>query len=191
MTSERWLPVVGFLGYEVSDLGNVRSWRTNSGARSCVPRTMQQHIKKGYATVLLTRDRKKHYPLVHRLVLEAFVGSCPSGMEACHAPDATRTNCRLDNLRWDTKAANIQDREDMGNTARGDRSGARIHKLNRGEENGRAVLCAAGVKLLRYLHVVHKVRPRDLGRWFGVTPEAAGMAARFKTWRELPQQEAV
>jgi HNH endonuclease len=46
---------------------------------------------------------------VHRLVLEAFVGACPPGMEACHN-DGDPTNNRIDNLRWDTPSAHYHDR---------------------------------------------------------------------------------
>lgn len=45
---------------------------------------------------------------VHRLVLEAFVGPCPAGMECCHE-DGDPGNNRLTNLRWDTHAGNMQD----------------------------------------------------------------------------------
>ncbi len=47
--------------------------------------------------------------LVHRLILEAFVGPCPRGKESCHFPDRNPTNNRLENLRWDTHAANGRD----------------------------------------------------------------------------------
>jgi hypothetical protein len=47
---------------------------------------------------------------VHRLVLEAFIGPCPPGMEACHYPDPSRQNNHVGNLRWDTKQENAHDR---------------------------------------------------------------------------------
>lgn len=46
--------------------------------------------------------------LVHRLVLLVFVGPCPDGMEACHGNDVPHDN-RVENLRWDTRAANVAD----------------------------------------------------------------------------------
>lgn len=50
------------------------------------------------------RRRKKMY--VHRLVLEAFTGPCPKGMECLHADDDP-TNNHLTNLRWGTHSDNI------------------------------------------------------------------------------------
>lgn len=47
--------------------------------------------------------------LVHRLVLEAFVGPCPEGMEGCHG-DGDPTNNSLGNLRWDTATSNQLDK---------------------------------------------------------------------------------
>lgn len=62
--------------------------------------------------------KRRNYNLA-RLVLEAFVGPCPPGMIACHYPDPTPTNCRLDNLRWDTHQANSSDAIRQGRNQRG------------------------------------------------------------------------
>lgn len=56
-----------------------------------------------------------HY--IHQLVLEAFVGACPEGMEARHFPDRDTSNNRLENLRWATHQQNIDDKKFHG-TAR-------------------------------------------------------------------------
>lgn len=45
---------------------------------------------------------------IHRLVLEAFVGPCPPGMECLHG-DRDTSNNFLWNLRWGTKQANSAD----------------------------------------------------------------------------------
>ncbi|MBN7395680.1 HNH endonuclease [Mycobacteroides abscessus subsp. abscessus] len=116
-TREQWRPVVGFEGlYEVSDLGRVRTVpRLVSMGRGY--RTVPGRIRKyghstthGYLIVGLSRPGKRRATtaLVHRLVLEAFVGPCPDGMEACHF-DGDKTNNRLPNLRWDTRRANQDD----------------------------------------------------------------------------------
>ncbi len=45
---------------------------------------------------------------VHRLVLEAFIGPSPPGMECRHLDGNPRNN-NLDNLKWGTKKENMQD----------------------------------------------------------------------------------
>jgi hypothetical protein len=61
----------------------------------------------GYLVVGLGAGRKQHR--VHCLVLEAFVGPRPAGMQGCHN-DSNKLNCALSNLRWDTPKGNIADR---------------------------------------------------------------------------------
>lgn len=53
---------------------------------------------------------------VHHLVLEAFVGPRPAGMQGCHRDDDPRNNA-LDNLRWDTPAGNKSDAVRRGTAA--------------------------------------------------------------------------
>lgn len=109
LEEENWQPVVGWDGwYEVSDLGRVRSLPRASGHRG---RVLKHCITpKHYPQVVLCRPgvRPKSYG-VHRLVLETFVGPCPDGTEACHN-NGVWADCRLVNLRWDTRKSNHADK---------------------------------------------------------------------------------
>lgn len=96
-------------------------------------------LGNGYPSIALRRNGKVVTLLVHQLVLTLFVGPCPTGMEACHSPDRTKTNCRLDNLRWDTPKANAEDKESHGTLARG-------------ETHGHAILTEEIVRELRARH---------------------------------------
>lgn len=110
VTPERWLPVVGYEGlYDISDLGRVRSLRHRWGPRP-TPRLLKlQAHPSGHLIVHLYREPGKSKTLkVHHLVLAAFIGPCPPGMEGCHN-DGNPANNESQNLRWDTRAANIQD----------------------------------------------------------------------------------
>lgn len=113
MIEERWAAVLGFEGlYRVSADGRVERI-TSDGFRPLKPFMM----KIGYLGVNLHREGKRKLRLVHRVVLEAFVGPRPSGMEACHF-DCDRLNNRVENLRWDTKKANRRDSMREGTIAR-------------------------------------------------------------------------
>jgi hypothetical protein len=116
--------ILGFDGYRVGDDGTVWSCRAFSRWESETNEwhRLKPQLRRGYLRVGLTRNGKLHWRSVHRLVLEAFVGTCLPGMEACHN-DGNRLNNRLDNLRWDTPVANAQDKHRHGRTARGSRAG--------------------------------------------------------------------
>lgn len=67
--------------------------------------------RKGYLYITLP-DRKKH--AVHKLVLDAFVGPCPDGMECRHFPDRDKSNNKLENLSWGTPKENNADKKQQG-----------------------------------------------------------------------------
>jgi len=112
-----WRAVPGWEGYfEVSDDGRVRSLdrkvsHPTSGTRRLKGRELKQAkagTGGGYFYVTLTRAGERRNKYVHTLVLEAFVGPQPEGMEACHGPAGRYVNTP-DNLRWDTRKANVAD----------------------------------------------------------------------------------
>ena len=112
---ELWRPVVGFEGfYEVSNLGHVRSLPriiTYPSGRTC--RWQGKALAPGRTGDRLTvalcdaEGQTSHY--VHELVLTAFVGPCPDGMEGCHN-NGNGTDNNVLNLRWDTRSENTFDR---------------------------------------------------------------------------------
>lgn len=110
-TPETWLPVPGFEGcYEVSSMGRVcRVPRPmKKGGMSERRALSPSSDSKGYPMVTFSVEGARYPRRVHRLVLEAFSGPCPEGMEACHN-NGVRTDNRIDNLRWDTRAENMKD----------------------------------------------------------------------------------
>lgn len=108
---ERWLPVIGYEGsYEVSDFGRVRSLdRINSRGHSLTGRVLSPCPNtSGHLQVPISAGCIQRLFQVHRLVLTAFVGPCPAGMEGCHW-NGDPTDNRAANLRWDTQSANTLD----------------------------------------------------------------------------------
>lgn len=115
-TSERWLPVVGWEGlYEVSDLGRVRSLdriviRLNQ--TPCIHRgrvLKQKKTSNGpYWRISLCIADKNYYRLVHVLVMQAFIGPKPPGMECLHGPNGS-LDASLVNLSYGTHSQNILD----------------------------------------------------------------------------------
>ena len=111
-TPETWKPIPGYEGqYEVSDHGRVRSLtryvlRKDGRKILCKGQVLKPwRQNSGHVAVRLSRRKRE---TVHRLVLEAFKGACPIGMEACHADD-NPVNNHIDNLRWASHSANLYD----------------------------------------------------------------------------------
>jgi hypothetical protein len=108
--------VLNFPGYLVGDDGSVWTYKLKGGndrtpGRTGELRPLKIHRdKKGYCRVNLDRGGKTHSRLVHQLVLEAFIGPRPPGMEGCHYPDPNKGNNRVGNLRWDTHGENAKDK---------------------------------------------------------------------------------
>lgn len=75
--------------------------------------------KYGHMVIHIGYDGKKENVFVHKMVLLAFVGDCPKGMECCHNNGEASDN-RLENLRWDTHLSNNQDRKKHGTYSYGE-----------------------------------------------------------------------
>jgi hypothetical protein len=107
---EQWLPVVGFEGlYAVSDRGRIR--REAPAPHTCVGKILVPCFVPGrqYLRVCLRKNLTNHNRVIHRLVLEAFVGRCPKNGECRHLNGHAGDN-RLVNLCWGTKKENGQDK---------------------------------------------------------------------------------
>lgn len=188
LSMERWLPIAGFPGYEVSDAGRVRSYWSRARRPAVIEASarvmrLDSSCKNGYLRAGLTRDGKQHRYLVHRLVLEAFVGPNPPGMEARHLLDNDPGNNHVANLAWGTHQENIDDRGRHGNTARGDRQGLRLHpdRVARGERSGQSKLTAAQVQMIRG----STARGVDLARELTVSQSLISAVRKKHIWRHV------
>jgi hypothetical protein len=163
--------VAGFTGYKVGDNGAVWSCRTFQGVVGNKWRKLSARTSKnGYINVVLCRGagQKIQPTAVHRLVLEAFVGMCPEGMECCHR-DGNRSNNSLSNLRWGTHQSNIDDREKHG-------------KTRRGEYNGAAKLSQLNVNEIRTL-LSRGVAQKLIAKRFKVSQSAVSLIKLGKKWK--------
>lgn len=118
MSKEIWKSIPGFDGYEVSNQGRVRSFKKSiglgagKGSMSIIADEPQRilsprHRKGGYLAVGLCANGKVCDFYIHALVMLAFIGPYPNGLEICHSDDDP-TNNNLENLRYDTHANNMR-----------------------------------------------------------------------------------
>ena len=118
VTPECWLPVPMWDGwYEVSDLGRVRSTPhdTDMGLRGghiLKPGTYRSGHKHVTFTRVTDAGKDRETFQVHRLVMLAFVGPCPEGMQVRHL-DGDPANNRLPNLAFGTPVENARDRDEI------------------------------------------------------------------------------
>lgn len=177
---ETWKAVPGHEGrYEVSDLGRVRSLdrvverrlgRKGSENVICRVPTKGRVLRPGRAANgYLTVSLGGRSFCVHDLVLRAFVGPPPAGMEACHE-DGHRPNVALSNLRWDTRKANIADQDRHGTKAVG-------------TKKPWAKLTEETVRQVRSLKGKHS--QSKLAKMFGVSPSAIQSVHDGRTWKHV------
>ena len=101
--TETWKLIPDIPGYLVSDMGNVRTLKRNND------RLLTTQRVHGYLRASLWKDGEETRRRVHQLVMLAFVGPVPEGMEVRHL-DGSRDNNRLENLAYGTPKENSADR---------------------------------------------------------------------------------
>ena len=162
-------------GYCVGDDGSVWSCRSSGwiGGLSATWHRVNTRAKNkyGHQRVLLCNGGYRKCVAVHRLVLAAFVGACPEGMECCHLNGNARDN-RLVNLCWGTRSRNSED--------------TRRHGTNPlGQRNPHAILTDELVREIKRLKAEGHVNQRQIARRMGVTDAAISAITRGVNWSHI------
>lgn len=168
----RTLDFMGYSGFRVGDDGTVWTrWERGRWGRmrsTWVQLKSWPNTKSGHMVVGM--KQKSHY--VHRLVLLAFNGPEPIGMECRHFPDRTPANNSLKNLSWGTRKTNLADRI--------------IHKTaNWGERQGCHKLTDNVVREIRTEYATGKTTYLKLGNKHGVDFGTIYAVIKRKTWRHI------
>jgi len=177
--TEIWRPIQGYEGrYDVSNHGRVkslkrkcRSWHHGTEGIRKVPGKIILGGGKRYRLVQLRDGKKGRYFKVHRLVLEAFVGPCPDGMEACHN-DGNSFNNHVGNLRWDTPINNHADRKSHGTNMEG-------------QENGNAKLTNSDVEQIKHLLKHTNLYLSEIAKMFNVSTGLISAIKQKRIWRHI------
>lgn len=172
---ETWKDIEGFPGYQISDQGNVRS-RHKKGRRPHHPETGWRPLRlarlpTGYRFVCLFAGGKMTRRYIHHLVLEAFVGPRPAGMQARHVGVNDRSDNRLANLAWGTLLENRADMVRHGTRPKG--SDTPSAKLNDGEVAEILADAARGVAI------------KDLAARHGIRKENVSKIVNGHHWRHV------
>lgn len=161
---EHWKDIRGYKGlYKISDMGNVKThYKKTRLLKKSTSRTGKLYVK-------LSKKGKTKTKYIHILVLETFVGKS-EGRIACHN-NMDRTDNRLDNLRWDTKANAVIDQIKRN-----------LHKC--GPKANKAKLTVMDVKGIKSL-LRANMRQCEIAREYGVNQSSISDIATGKTWKHL------
>lgn len=109
--AERWRPIPGYGGmYEISNFGEIRSWRINGGKHKSTDRADQPHILKPFYRIRKSKKNDLQIPLwdgkqktkpvsVKNLMRDVWMqGEIPGKYVAFK--DGDPKNCALHNLRY-------------------------------------------------------------------------------------------
>lgn len=116
LDGEQWQPISDFHGYEVSNLGRVRSLpravlQKNGTVRVHEGKLLEAapNVNTGYPQVTLYKTGSRcRWRNVHALVAAAFLPERKDGEEVRHR-DGNRLNCEASNLEWGTHRDNMID----------------------------------------------------------------------------------
>lgn len=117
--------VAGIPGYHVSKDGRVFSRRRYGSSVRLGSEWKERKLSTGdlgrKEFTARNADGKVFLLRVHRLVLLAYVGPCPEGMECRHLDGNPSNNC-VENLAWGTPLQNHEDKRLHGTNPMGERS---------------------------------------------------------------------
>lgn len=169
MAQECWKDVVGYEGlYQVSDMGHIKK----PTATSFKAATLRKD--DGYYVVTLYKNNKGSTKYIHRIVLEAFVGPCPEGMECRHLNGEQKHNM-LSNLTWGTYCENAQDTVKHGNHFQPD---------CRGSKHGESKLTEDDIpKIMNFLS--KRITQKEIAKQFGVSQVLISRIKLRKSWRHV------
>lgn len=159
-----WLSWPGHPGYEVSNLGNVRSTETK----------IVKNKQDGYTKPLGAKGQ------LHIVVLTLYGPPKPEGEQtiACHYPDPTTSNCSIANLIWGTYKDNAAHSKEQG-------------LLPSGEDHHRTKLTNAQVEEGLKLFVENHWTVKELNAFWGEDSNEAYNIITGSSWVNIKRPEGL
>lgn len=172
----RDLTAIGFPGYRAGSDGTIWTrWKTGSRPMRLAEswKIMKQFPQRdGYLFVTIGIGAVRKRMAVHRLILMAFHGPCPDGMQARHYPDRNPQNNHARNLSWSTLSENQADRVKHGTDCRGSKCYA-------------AKLTEETVKAIRQEYEAGGTTMRKLAKKYGVSFCPIQRLIRRQSWANV------
>lgn len=174
---EEWRPVPGHDGYEVNNVGGVRSKerivelanRWGPCSRKVPAKALRPFTHRGYLVVKLGRPNLAFG--VHRLVAWAFIGPQVDGMTVNHK-DGNKLNNSPSNLEYVTAVDNVLHAHRTGLTR------------CRGSQNGRSTLTEEDVSKIK---ADTTASPKSLAHRFGCREYTIRRIRNGEQWKHVKE----
>ena len=177
---ERWKPVKGFSGCEISNMGRVRSLNRFIKYRDDriryykgTLRILSRNKKTGYYHTTISNNSNYYTVNIHSLVIDHFGKSRPTRKHQCNHKDGDKSNNWNTNLEWMTAKENINHSIKLG-----------LNKVN-GENNHLSKLTEKEVKKIRELYITGKYYQRVLGEMFNTNQTNISDIINYKSWKHV------
>lgn len=162
--NKEWRQIPNFPAYHVSNYGEVFSFISMKQLE------FREVPKDKHLIVNLYKNKRSSSYLVHRLVLETFIGLAPINTEASHL-DGNPKNNRLDNLIWETRKENHARKVAHGTHRQGEK--INFTKLNEQQVKQIRELGKRGIQ-----HV-------DIAPLFNISPNQVGKICHLEAWKHV------
>ena len=175
---EIWKVIPGWEGYyAASNLGRIK--RLAGSPRCKIDRIVNpMKTERGYLTVSPVKVGWRQRPMmIHRLVLEAFVGPGPTPKHTPNHINGVKTDNRLCNLEWVTHAENIKHAYDNG-----------LHGKYKGSKASAAKLCEADVVTILE-RIAGREQRKAIAADFGVALKTIDQIVAGQTWKHVARPD--
>lgn len=160
--------ILNFENYAVTKDGRVWSKRKYKWLKS-------SDNGQGYLQIILCKSGKMFSRKIHTLVLIAYVGLRPKGLECRHL-DGNKQNNNLDNLCWGTRSENQKDSV---------RHGTHRHGNPCGEQQGRAKLTEQDVRMIIYMWRTELFSQSKIAAVYNVSQSRISMIVTKRQWKHI------
>lgn len=177
---EIWKEIDGYDGfYEVSNKGNVRSWKIRNGKsnkKAHVPHILNSFKDKdGYRKCGLSKSGKTKQYRIARLVGIAFLDDTKEHLQINHI-DGNKSNDSINNLEWVTAKENVNHSIEEG---------LRTHKHMMGARNKNSILCKSDVLDIRNAYRLNIFTHQEIANAYDVSRQHISAIINKKRWPHL------
>ena len=173
---EKWKDIKNFSGYQVSNLGRVKSKeKFIKGYGTRIKHQKERILKSvpnhsGYHRLTLRANNKSFNASVHRLVAEAFIMNPFKKTEVNHIDGDKSNNC-VSNLEWTTPSENQKHSYKTG-----------LHS-QKGSNNAFSKINEDIVREIRQRFKVGGSTCKSLAEDYNISVPSVSMIVNYKTWK--------